>query len=196
MAFASVAMRLRSPDKAIGGGRTPHGPSAGAPADEFDVAPVVPAGPLAIRISRRFSSRRYRCRGDSGCLRDSGFPCLCGTCGLAAASRHLRLSARWSGLCAARIVASARRRANVRYFTDDCRHGGGNGRRGRTTLRTNCQPHGLHRSGALRVRLAVATERARQTDQRQHSRRFQGRRGVDHSHDPVAEPVWRRRRRS
>ena len=180
--------------KENGCGRTAH-VRCRSTADEFIVAPVVPAGPLAVRISRRLSPRRYHCRSNSGRLRDSGFPCLCGTCRLASASRNLRLSARRSGLCAARIVASARRRANVRYFTNDCRHGGGNGGRRRTTLRTNCQPHGLHRSSALRVRVAVATERTGETDQRQHSRRVQGRRGFDHSHDPAAEPVWRRRRR-
>ena len=49
---------------------------------------------------------------------------LCGTCRLAAASRRLRLSARWSRLRPARIFASARHRAHFRHLTHDCRNSG------------------------------------------------------------------------
>ena len=43
---------------------------------------------------------------------------------------------------------------------------------------------------------AVAAERARQADQRQHPGGLQDRRGVDHCHDPAAKPVRHRRRRA
>ena len=73
----------------------------------------------------------------------------------------------------------------------------GNGRsdggRRRAALRADRQPHRLHRRRAVPDRLAAAAERARQVDQRQHPRGLQGRRGVDHRHDPVAEPVRRGR---
>ena len=123
-----------------------------------------------------------------------GFACLRWPCRLAAAGRHLRLSAGRSGLCPARILASARDRADFRHLADDCRDRGGNGRGGRATLRPDRQPRGLHGRGALPVRLAVAAERARKADQRQHSCGFQGRRRLDDCDDAAAEPVRRERR--
>ena len=50
-------------------------------------------------------------------------------------------------------------------------------------------------AAAVPDRLAVAAERAGEADQRQHPGRLQGRCGVDHRHDPAAEPVRRCRRR-
>ena len=73
---------------------------------------------------------------------------------------------------------------------------GADGGRRRATLCADRQPRRLHRGGALPDRLAVATERAREADQRQHPCGLQGRRGFDHRDDPAAEPAWRGRRRA
>ena len=151
--------------------------------------------PAGLRIPGRLACRRSRRRDHLGGLRDSGFARLCRACGLAAAGRHLRLSARRARLCPARLVAPARHRAHLRDLADDRRDGRRHGGRRRATLRADRQPRGLHGGGAQPVRLAVAAERAGEADQRQHPGRLQGRRRPDHRHDAAAEPVRREGRR-
>ena len=60
----------------------------------------------------------------------------------------------------------------------------------------DCQPDGLHRGRALPDRLGVSAQRAREADQRQHSRRLQGRGRIDDRHDAAAKSVRRARRRA
>ena len=97
--------------------------------DRCDLALVVSSGPLAGGVPRRLAARRYRCRGNLGRLRDSGFACLCGACRVAAASGHLWLYARRPGLCPARLLAPARDRADFRHFAHDRWYRGSDGGR-------------------------------------------------------------------
>ena len=116
-------------------------------------------------------------------------------CRTAAAGRHLRLSSWRARLCAFRIFAPNGDGTDIGDLADDRRHGREMAA-GTRTLRPDRQPCSLHRGFALPDRLAAATERSCEADQRQHPGRLQGGRGTDHRHDPVAEPVRRDRRRT
>ena len=97
------------------------------------------------------------------------------------------------------LLGSSRQLAigpDLRHLAHDCRHRGSDGRWGRAALRGNRQPRRLHRGSSLPDRLAIAAKRARKADQRQHPRGLQGRRGIDHRHDPAAKPAWRCRWRA
>ena len=157
---------------------------------------MVASGRLVGGIPRRLAARRYRRRRHAGGLCDPGFARLCGACGPAAAGRRLRLSAGRARLRPARLVAPTGDRPDLRHLADDRRHGRRDGRRRRAALRADRQPRRLHGGGALPDRLAAAAERAGEADQRQHPGRLQGRRGLDHRHDPAAEPARRGRRRA
>ena len=150
---------------------------------------ALPTGALASGIPCGLAPQRH-CRGrDACCLRDPGFPCLCGTRRPAAASRCLRLPAGRAGLRAARVVTATGDRADVRDLADDRRCRGRNGGRGRPALCADCEPRRVSGCRALLDGLDPAAERARQVDQRQYSGGFQGRGRVDHRDDPAPEPV-------
>ena len=160
-----------------------------------EMDPAVSAGELACQLPPCLASLGRDCRDHPGCLRDTGFACLCRARRLASAGRHLWLPAWRSGLRPAWFFTSACDRTHFRHFADDCGNGGGNGRRRRATIRADCEPRCLYRGGAQLACLAVAAERAGEADQRQHPRGLQGRRRIDHRHDPAAKPVRREGRR-
>ncbi len=138
-------------------------------------------------------------RRDRGCdpcgLRDSGVARLCHARWSAAAIWHLLLSGRRPVLCAVRLVAPARDWSDFGDLNACRRHDRGYGTGQSGTLGRHCGADRISSGLHVRAGVAAAVEFAGQFHQRDHSARFQGRRGANDCHDPAAEIIRGQRRR-
>ena len=151
---------------------------------------------MVERVSRLLAAFRHRRGRNTGGLCNSRFAGLCQPGGPSSPGRRVRILAGRTRLRLARIFTPTRRWSHLGHFSHDCRNGGCDGGWRHATLRSNCQPRGLYRSGAVRDFVGTTAQRPRQAGERQHSRRVQDRSGRYDRHEPNTEPTGSCRRRT